>query len=462
MSCSSAGSLAWHGLDQASRWSTKRIVVDEIEVPAGSRAVRVVAGLNFPSALTWDAAGRLYVLESHTVAVPLLRTKIVRIDQDGRIRKVNLSGGPPDTGTAIGLTHHDGWLYFSHQQENGNFGIFRVSTNGGAVEPVLLDLPTQGDHDVNKLIFDREGALYFGVGSATNSGVVASNDYVNVNWLGKYPQAADVPCHTIQLTGKTFRDPAGKVTGAFQPLGQSSATSIPGKLPCMTAVFRLPRGASQPELVAWGFRNPVGFAFDDRGRLYVGAQAADERGTRQILDDPDAVYRVEADTWYGWPDFSGALIPVTDSRYRAPEMPADGFVIDHSRSGLSVAPRSLVAGTTKPHAAIGGMTFHQGRLLIAEMGDFRPADKERAGFQVESLNPASGEMANFARNRGTGQALPASMHDLRHALERPVDVQVGPDGLVYILDFGVFDTGGQKPQVMPKSGKVFRVEPANQ
>ena len=38
-------------------------------------------------------------------------------------------------------------------------------------------------------------------------------------------------------------------------------------------------------------------------------------------------------------------------------------------------------------------------------------------------------------------------------------MQVETDGHVYILDFGVFDTGGKKPRVMPKSGKVFRVEP---
>jgi hypothetical protein len=39
-------------------------------------------------------------------------------------------------------------------------------------------------------------------------------------------------------------------------------------------------------------------------------------------------------------------------------------------------------------------------------------------------------------------------------------VKVGPDGLVYVLDFGVFDSTEQAAKVMPKTGKVFRIEPA--
>ena len=51
--------------------------------------------------------------------------------------------------------------------------------DGGEVEAVLRDLPGNGDHAVNYLDFDGAGTLYFGVGSATNSGVVSSHDPVN-------------------------------------------------------------------------------------------------------------------------------------------------------------------------------------------------------------------------------------------------------------------------------------------
>lgn len=40
-----------------------------------------------------------------------------------------------------------------------------------------------------------------------------------------------------------------------------------------------------------------------------------------------------------------------------------------------------------------------------------------------------------------------------------MDVKVGPDGLVYVLDFGAFGPTRGSGKVLPKTGKVFRIEP---
>ena len=98
--------------------------------------------------------------------------------------------------------------------------------------------------------------------------------------------------------------------------------------------------------------------------------------------------------------------------------------------------------------------------------DFRPLTDPtrpdvRAGFQVEAIDLATGRRETFARNRGEGPPRPASELDLETALERPVDVKVGPDGLVYVLDFGVYQTTADSARVLPKTGKVFRIEPAS-
>jgi len=146
--------------------------------------VRVVNGLNFPSAFTWDAAGNLYILESHNRAGADAEAEDRRVSTGGAIDRVppRRPETPPNGDTAIGLTFHDGWLYFSHEQKDGTFSISRVQPAGGTVEPVLQGVPVTGDHDVNHLYFGADGTLYFGVGSATNSGVVASADPVNQKW----------------------------------------------------------------------------------------------------------------------------------------------------------------------------------------------------------------------------------------------------------------------------------------
>jgi glucose/arabinose dehydrogenase len=476
------------GLDQAQLYGAESHPAPQIAVPEGFRAVRIVQGLDYPSAIAFDDSGRLYVLESHTVPVPLTQRRILKVVGE-HLEEVKLEGAAAPTGEiAVGLTFHEGWLYFSHEEKDGTFGISRVRPAGGPVEAVLRGLPTHGDHDVNYLVFDRQGTLYFGLGSVTNSGVVSSHDPVNAKWLKAHGQAREIPCRDIVLTGQTFTEPNALTSdgddkassGAYQPYGKSGATRVAGEGLCTGAIYALPRGATRPRLVAWGFRNPVALALDGEDRLYVGMHGADIRSTRPVRDDPDAVYRVQEGAWYGWPDYSAALIPLTDPRYQPPaKYFAEGhrglaFVIDHAKSGLRLADPSLLVAATKPHAALGGMTFvpargpfarWAGQLLISEMGDFKPTTDaetadDRAGFQVEAVDVAAKRVTVFARNRGQGPAQPASHLDLQEAFERPVDVKFGPDGLVYVLDFGVFSPTAKSAKVMPKTGKVFRIEPA--
>jgi glucose/arabinose dehydrogenase len=473
------GTLDTRAADQASSYRTGYRPVSAIQVPDGFQAVLIAEGFNYPSSMTWDGAGRLYVLESHTVAIPTLDVKVMRVGPRGELEKVDLRGpGAPTGHVAIGLAFHDGWIYLSHEQEDGRWGISRFRPDTGETEAVLRGLRGDGDHNVNYLVFDRAGTLYFGVGSATNSGVVASNDPVNQKWLEKRPQMRDIPCRDLTLTGQKFVDEKGVTTGAYQAHGKSDAARVPGEPMCTSAIYGLPRGSAAPELVAWGFRNPVAVAIEPNGTLLVGMHGADIRGTRPVRDDPDAIYRVRPGAWYGWPDYSADLLPITEAKYRPSQtFLAKGhtgieFVIDRAASGLRAPDRSLLVATTEPHAALGGMTVVPprgpfarwgGQLLISEMGDFKPTtdptNDVRTGFQVEAVDLAKGGRTVFARNRGAGPAQPASRIDLEEGFERPVDVKVGPDGLVYVLDFGVFNPSEKTMKVFPKTGRVYRIEP---
>lgn len=480
--------LALESLDQAEILKVEIDEAPDVVVPDGFRAVIVAEGFNFPSSLAWDDRGRMYVLESHSVAVPGLEPRIYRV-ADNPIEAVELAGPEaPQGGVAVGLTFHDGWLYWSHELPDGSWGISRVRPEGGRVEAVLRDQPPLGDHWINYLLFDDAGRLYYGVGSATNSGVVSSQDPVNGKWLAARPRVADLPCRDLVLHDVRFTDADARsedddgdlaTTGAYQSYGASGARRVPAAPLCTGALYRLASGAATPELVAWGFRNPVALARTAEGEILVGMHGADVRSTRPVRDDPDAIYRLREGAWYGWPDYAADLVPITDARYQPPaELLAPGhervgFVIDHGASGLAAPDRALLVAATDPHAALGGMTVvppggpfarWAGKLLVSEMGDFRPltdrlTPDRRAGFQVEVVDLASGRRETFARNRGDGPARPASELELERALERPVDVKVGPDGLVYVLDFGVFDATLDAGRVLPKTGKVFRIEP---
>jgi glucose/arabinose dehydrogenase len=480
------GKIAVQAIDQAAARSSTPELAPSIQVPAGFRALRVVQGLNYPSSIAWDDTGTLFILESHTVPIPGLKPRILRLAASGELEELETAGTAAPTGAqAIGLRFHQGWLYWSHEEKDGTWGISRVQPAGGAAEAVVRGMPGDGDHAVNHLEFDRAGSLYFGVGSATNSGVVSSHDPVNNKWLKRRPAVRDRACADLTLAGAVFDDENAltdaegdrAATGAYAAYG-SSSRRVATESPCSGSLYRMRPGGS-PELLAWGFRNPVALAWDASGGLLIGMHGADIRGTRPVRDDPDAIYRLREGAWYGWPDYSAALLPLTDPRYQPPAQyfarghSSIGFVIDHAASGLRAPDRALLVAATEPHAALGGMTLvpasgpfarWSGQLLISEMGDFRPhtdpANPEvRAGFQIEILDLGSGRLSTFVRNRGDGDPRPASHLDLEDGLERPVDVKFGPDGLLYILDFGVFEPTKEAAQILPKTGKVFRVEP---
>ncbi|MBW3564860.1 MAG: PQQ-dependent sugar dehydrogenase [Acidobacteria bacterium] len=480
------GRLATGALDQASLFDVEHDIVEYIQAPSGFQVASVVEGLTYPSAMTFGSDGRIYVLESYTLPVPGYDARILVIERDGSIDELEIDQRP-EGASAVGLTAHEGWLYFTHEQPDGTWGAFRVSERGGNAETVATGFPSTGDHDLNHIVFNERGDLFVGQGSATNSGVVSSADPVNQKWLSKHPGFSDIPCRTIRLTGSTFREENAlteaeddmTTTGAYQAYGESGATTIEGQSMCTTAIYRIRRGSSAPEMYAWGLRNPVGLAFGLDGNLYVATHGADVRSTRPIVNDPDAIYRVRERAWYGWPDFAGDLRPFTDPRYTPPEKHlAEGhdsidFLIDHDASGLRAPDRSLLVAALEKHAAVGGMAviprsgpFSRwgGQLLVAQMGDFTPLTdptmEGRSGFSVVAVDPTNGNVTTFVRNRGTGDALPSSSLGLDKGLERPVDVRIGPDGYVYVLDYGVLEISEDGQKVLPKTGRIFRVEPS--
>ena len=78
----------------------------------------------------------------------------------------------------------------------------------GTHSTIVANLPAQGDYGVTDLAIspvETEGRFYFGVGTATNSGVVGVDNWEA--WLKRYPKVHDEPRIEIKLNGYRFDTP---------------------------------------------------------------------------------------------------------------------------------------------------------------------------------------------------------------------------------------------------------------
>jgi glucose/arabinose dehydrogenase len=284
------------------------IRAEDIALPAGYRIEAVAAGLTFPTGVAFDDTNDVYVVESGCAYGEVFATpRLLRVGPTGELEVVATGGR---NGPWTGVVFHEGVFYAAEggQLEGGR--ILRI-TPDGRITAIVESLPSVGDHHTNGPAIGPDGWIYFGQGTATNSGVVGE-DNAQFGWLSRNPDFHDIPCRDITLAGVNFesKDTSGSrtvTTGAFSPFGTATTAGqvVRGEVPCNGAVMKVSLAGGQPELVAWGFRNPFGLAFAPDGRLYVTDNGYDERGSRPVFGSGDYLWRVEPGTWHGWPDFAG-------------------------------------------------------------------------------------------------------------------------------------------------------------
>lgn len=436
----------------------------DILLPQGYTAELVASGFNTPVHCCFDEEGYCYVIESGH-----------KIDAVPRILKVDTRSGEWETfytlpedkwikGAAVtGACWHKGYLYVINTDT-----LMRIDRNG-QTEEILTDLAGRGDHQINHPIIGPDEKIYFGAGCATNAGVVGADNF-GFEWLTKNPEFCDVPAKDIKLAGRNFkaRNILGDLretveTGAYSPFGTptSPGQAIKGNVKCNGAILRCDLDGSNLEMVAWGLRNPYGLAFTEDGQLFATEHGMDERGARYIVDDPDDFYQIKEGEWYGWPDFASGI------RLDDPYWGEGG----HGREPVLAEfpnpypPRPLVSFQT--HAAANGFDFcrnpefgFEGDAFVACFGDLAPITTitkavTPAGFKVVRVDMGTGQIRDFAVNRMTG---PASK--LPHeGFERPSHCQFGPDGHLYVVDFGIIHIAPERGAIRQQigTGSLWRI-----
>jgi glucose/arabinose dehydrogenase len=435
-----------------------------IALPEGYRAEVVAAGLTFPTGVAFDDRGGIYVLEAgYSYGEVWTTPRLLRVEPGGKTSVVATGENPPWNGVIF----HDGAFYISDGGEKDGGRILRV-TPDGKVSAIVDGLPSLGDHHTDGPAAGPDGWIYFGQGTATNSGVVGP-DNADFGWLKRHPDFHDMPCKDVKLAGRNFSSdnpltPAAgdkATTGAYLPFGQASTSGqvVSGKVPCAGAVMRVRPEGGTPELVAWGFRNPYGLAFSPEGRLYVTENGYDQRGSRPVYGTPDVLWAVEPGAWYGWPDHS-AGIPLDDGRFAQGGNPNPGRVLAEM-PGEPPKPAALLG----VHSSSNGFDFsrdeafgHVGEAFVAQFGDMAPKVGKvlgPVGFKVARVDVKTGRIEDFAVNRP--HKGPASMVG-GGGLERPVAARFDPSGAaLYVVDFGIMTVSQEGPQPRQGTGVLWKI-----
>ena len=393
-------------------------------------------------------------------------------------------------GRVGGICAANGKVYVSHRDRDG-LGVITAFDYDGNHTTVVANLPARGDNGLSDLVLRPNGRLWFGVGSATNSGVVGLDNW---HWVKKYPDFSDRSFVDLKLNGYHFKSknpdaglfggPEIAVTAPFQPFNVSSRTRIRADEFPTAAIYSVDASGGGLRVEAHGVRAPRGMALTGLGSLYMTVRGMELRGTRPIKDDPDAMLRVTQSAWYGFPDFSTDLVPITDERFQAPrEMlirsgyDEISFLIDRQASnqgqGLIEPARGTLLMTTFPSLSgaerfdfvpdRGPLREFRGQAIVPLSGDRHPFATSgrklvnRVGFKVVRVDTSSREVAvvDFIRN---AKDLPASLLDRGEGLiERPVAAKFAPDGSLYIVDFGPLEMKDGREKVRPNGGRILRL-----
>ncbi|MEY8355724.1 hypothetical protein AALB39_20515 [Lachnospiraceae bacterium 54-53] len=419
---------------------------NRISIPAGYQIEVFAQGLNAPIGIAFTENGDMLVADS---GFSTMNPQIIRIG-NGRMEVVAEGFNVPITG----INYKNGYIYVSHK------GVITVINPDGTKQDIIRGLPSYGDFSNNRVEFSNDEKIYFGQGTATNSGVVGLDN----NWIFTHPYFHDFPGSYIILNQSNFETnnvlvPADSsaVTGAFSPFGVPNTQQYEvkeGRLLASGSVLRANMDGSDIEMIAWGLRNPVCMKFDNLNRLIISNQGMDSRGSRPIANALDELYLFNEGAWYGWPDYSGGS-PVTMPRFAPIRGGRPELLLDTIPSVPPAPIAVFPSGST-----VMGFDFNRspdfglindiyiacfGRIEYEDPGEFIHSG---VGHRVMRVNIISGDISTFAINK--------SGFPEEEGLSRPTDVVFGPDGAMYISDLAISDI--EMPnQFLPNTGVIWRI-----
>ncbi|MFF6779526.1 PQQ-dependent sugar dehydrogenase [Streptomyces sp. NPDC012510] len=358
------------------------------------------------------------------------------------------AGDAPETGTAADFAPFDGVNRLSR------FVLKTDGTLDSASEKKILDVPASRGiccHVGGDIDFDAAGNLYLSTGDDSNP--FQSDGFTPID-----ERAHRNPAFDAQRTSANTNDLRGKILRI--KVNADGSYSVPdGNL------FAPGTDKTRPEIYAMGLRNPFRFSVDQKtGVLYVGEYGPDAGAANPSRGPAGQVEfaRVTKPGNFGWPYCTGKNDAYVDYDFATG---TSGAAFDcaapkntsPNNTGLTDLPPAEPAwipynGASVPEfgdgseSPMGGPVYHYDASLDSPVkfpeaydGDFFAGEFGRRWIK-RITSDADGTVRSINNVPWTGTQV--------------MDMAFGPDGALYVLDYGVSWFGGDEHSAL------YRIENA--
>lgn len=412
--------------------------------------VKLASDLDEPMEIAITHDGRIIIVERKgAVKLYLPGNNIVK-----QISQIPVYTGQEDG--LLGVTIDPGYaknnfIYFYYSPA-GNNPVQRVSrftlvkdTLSLTSEKILLEIPTQREeccHSAGSLAFGPDANLFIAVGDNTNPHNPGYYNSIDERKGREYWDAQRTASNTNDLRGKILRihpEPDGSYT---IPEGNLFPKNTPG---------------ARPEIYVMGCRNPYRIGIDlKKGWVYWGDVG------QNTIDDPkrgpvsyDEWHLATGPGFFGWPYFAGPNAAYADFDFQTetigpffdPRKPENSSVNNTGLKDLPPAKGALIwysydESKTFPHLGTGGKSPIGGPVFYSDLYKDRINDTTRhlhshfnnkvfiAEWMRDWINVLT------VNDSGRLETIEPFMRSTR--FNHPIDLEFGPDGVLYVLDYGTY------------------------
>ncbi|HEY0637099.1 MAG TPA: ThuA domain-containing protein [Pseudonocardiaceae bacterium] len=358
------------------------------------------------------------------------------------------AGDAPATGTPAS------WAPFNGVNRVSRFTVNADFTLNTASAVTIIDVPASRGlccHVGGDLDFDAQGNLYLSTGDDTNP--FESGGYAPID-----ERSGRNPAFDAQRSSANSNDLRGKVL-RIRP-GASGGYTIPAG-----NMFAPGTANTRPEIYAMGFRNPFRMSVDKAtGHVYLGDYGPDA-GTADPNRGPAGTVefaRITGPGFHGWPYCSSHNQPYND--YTFPSGPSGapfncaGGPVNNSpnNTGIQQLPPSQPGWI--PYGGISSPPEFTGGGLSPMAG---PVYRYNASLVSDVKFPQYYDGTFFAGEFGrrwiknvvpdTGGA-PLKINPFPWTGTQVMDMEFGPDGALYVLDYGTGFFNGDE------NSALYRIE----